>query len=113
MRRGEIWWVDLGVPRGSGPGFLRPCVIVSSNAFNESAIDTIVVASMSSNLRLADMRGNFRVPARLSGLSKPSVVVVSQLTTIDKDEPKQKIGRLPDVLLPRLNAGLQMVLGLI
>ena len=68
---------------------------------------------MTSNLRLADMRGNFRVPARLSGLSKPSVVIVSQLTTVDKDELKQKIGRLPDILLPKLNAGLQMILGLI
>jgi mRNA interferase MazF len=46
MRRGEIWWASLHEPRGSGPEYRRPVLIVQSNEFNESAIRTSVCAAM-------------------------------------------------------------------
>ena len=58
IRRGEVWWADLGDPRGSGPGFRRPMLVVSSDTFNRSKIATVVCAVITSNLRLADAPGN-------------------------------------------------------
>lgn len=58
MQRGEIWWASLGLPRGSEPGYRRPVVIVQSNEFNRSRINTVIVAVITSNLRLADAPGN-------------------------------------------------------
>jgi mRNA interferase MazF len=58
MQRGEIWWASLGLPTGPEPGYHRPVVIVQSNEFNRSRINTVIVAVITSNLRLADAPGN-------------------------------------------------------
>ena len=70
MRRGEIWWASLPAPKGSGPGYRRPIVIVQSDQFNESRISTIVVAIITSNLRLAVAPANVRLDQRESGTAQ-------------------------------------------
>ena len=112
MRRGEIWWVSLGQPQGSGPGFRRPVVIVQSNEFNDSAIRTSICAAITSNMRLADAPGNVRVTRRASSLPHDSVVNVSQLITVDKDMLTEKVGRLPAQSLRDVEAGIKLVLAL-
>ena len=59
MKRGEIWWASMGEPRGSEPGYNRPVIIVSSNEFNQSLIQTVIVVVVTSNLRLVDAPGQF------------------------------------------------------
>ena len=112
MRRGEFWWGDLGKPRGSAPGFERPCLIISANDFNITGISTVIVATLTSKLKYAALPGNFLVLAKHTGLGGPSVVNLTQLATVDKRFLLRKIGQLPDVLLPELEASLQLVLGL-
>jgi len=56
--RGEIWWATLDEPRGSEPGYRRPVVVVSSDDFNQSKIGTVIVAMITSNIRLAGAPGN-------------------------------------------------------
>ncbi len=58
MKRGEIWWASMGEPRGSEPGYRRP-VVVSTNEFNRSLIQTVIVSVVTSNLRLVDAPGNY------------------------------------------------------
>jgi len=70
VRRGEIWWGSLPEPTGSGPGFRRPLLIVSANSFNDSRINTVVAAVITSNLRLADAPGNVRLPTKEPDLRK-------------------------------------------
>lgn len=112
MRRGEIWWAELGRPRGSEPGYRRPVVVLQSNEFNESRIRTVVVASMSSNLSLAQAPGNVFCPKRTSGLSKPSVINVSQVATVDKARLAKKVAELPAGVLSEVEAGVRLVLDL-
>lgn len=112
MRRGEIWWASLPEPSGSGPGFRRPVLIVSANSFNESRIRTVVAAVITENLRLADAPGNVRLPARGLGLTKPSVVNVSQIITVDKSILTQRVGRIPPRLLAEVDDGIRLVLSL-
>lgn len=112
MRRGEIWWASLPEPSGSGPGYRRPVVIVQANSFNESRIQTAIVAVVTSNLRLADAPGNLLIPASKSGLRKDSVINVSQLITIDNTFLTERVGRLNSPQLQALDAGLRLVLAL-
>ncbi len=112
MKKGEVWWASLGEPRGSEPGYKRPVVIVSANEFNKSTIKTIIVAVITSNLRLAEAPGNFSVSKKDSGLSKESVVNVSQLLTLDKPYLVEKSKKLPELKLLRLNEGLKLVLAI-
>jgi mRNA interferase MazF len=110
--RGEIWWASLPVPRGSEPGYRRPVVIVQSDAFNRSEISTIVVAAISSNLRLAEAPGNIFLKRRDSKLSKDSVINVSQLLTLDKKYLTEKAGQLSLRHMQELDEGLKTVLSI-
>lgn len=112
MKRGEVWWARLQDPRGAGPGFRRPVVVIQSDPFNDSRIATVIIAILTSNLALADAPGNVRIGKRDSGLTKPSVVNVSQVFTVDKSLLTNRVRRLPVDLMERVNTGLGMVLGL-
>ena len=109
MHRGEIWWASLPEPSGSGPGFRRPLLIVSANSFNESRINTVIGAVVTSNLRLAEAPGNVRLPAKGPGLTKGSVVNVSQIVTVDKSFLTERLGRLSPRLLAEVEEGLRLV----
>lgn len=112
MKRGEIWWASLPAPAGSGPGFRRPVVVIQSNPFNSSRIATTIVAVVTSNLALADAPGNVRVNRSESGLTKPSVVNVSQLLTLDRSFLTARIRALPAQAVARIDEGLRLVLEL-
>jgi mRNA interferase MazF len=112
MQRGEVWWASLPEPSGSGPGYRRPLLIISANSFNVSRIATVIAAVITSNVRLADAPGNVRLPVRGTGLSKPSVVNVSQIITLDKTFLTQRIGRISTSLLASVDDGLRLALSL-
>ena len=112
IARGDVRWVSFGPPTGSGPGYRRPAVVVSADSFNSSAINTVVVAVMSSNLSLQLAPGNVLVPAVRSGLPKDSVVNVSQLATIDKRLLDQAVGALDVDTMDEVERGLRLVLQL-
>ncbi len=112
MKRGEIWWASMGEPRGSEPGYHRPVIIISSNDFNQSLIQTVIVAVVTSNLRLVDAPGNFKITKKQSSLNKDSVVNVSQLITLDKTFLTEKVGKLNSKNINVLNEGIKLVLGI-
>ena len=112
MRRGEIWWASLPDPRGSGPGFRRPVLVVQNNPFNESRIRTVVVAAVSSNVRLAEAPGNVLLNEDESRLPRPSVINVSQILTVDKSFLTEQVSVLGTDIMARVDAGLNLVLGL-
>ncbi|MEO8622134.1 MAG: type II toxin-antitoxin system PemK/MazF family toxin [bacterium] len=112
MERGDVWWVDLDEPRGSAPGFRRPVVVVQNDAFNRSRIGTVVVLVVTSNLRLLDAPGNVLLPARASGLSRDSVVNVSQIVTIDRATLTERAGKLDAKTLTAMGRGVRLVLDL-
>lgn len=112
MRRGELWWADLPDPDGAGPGYRRPVVIVQSDAFTASRIATVIVAAVTSRLRLAAAPGNLRLPRGTSGLARDSVINVTQMLALDKDLLVERIGALDARRLRELDDGLRLVLAL-
>jgi mRNA interferase MazF len=107
MKRGEIWWASLPDPMGR-----RPVLVVQSNAFNSSGLRSAVVVLITSNLNLEGAPGNVRVPQGEAGLSKASVVNVSQVHTLERTRFVQRLGTLPAALLRRVDGGLRLVLEL-
>lgn len=112
IHRGEVWWADLGEPRGSAPGFARPVLVVSSDAYNRSRIATVVCAVITSNLRLADAPGNVLLAAGDGGLERPSVVNTSQVITLDKADLVERIGTLDRTMMRLVDLGLRRVMSL-
>lgn len=94
INQGDLFWVELGIPIGSAPGYRRPHVVVQNNYFNHSRLNTVVVCGLTTNLALAKAPGNVLLHVGDGGLPKDSVVNVSQMQTIDKQELDEYIGTL-------------------
>jgi len=112
ISRGELWWAELPDPVGAAPGFRRPVVVLQADIFNRSRIDTVVVAVVTSNLRLAAAPGNVLLPASESGLPRDSVINVSQLVTLDKSMLDARVGALSRSTLEATEQGVKLVLDL-
>lgn len=112
MKRGEIWWAKLPDARGSEPAFRRPVLILQSDPFNQSRIGTVIVAAITSNMRLSAAPGNVRLTRRQSRLAKESVVNVSQVLTIDRTFISKRVSRIPAARLTEVEAGLRLTLAL-
>jgi mRNA interferase MazF len=111
IAQGDIWWADLPLPAGSGPGFGRPVVVVQGDSLNRSRIGTVVCVPLTSNLRWAGAPGNVSLPARATGLPKDSVANVSQIVKLDKELLTELAGKLQRAKLELLLAGIDVVLG--
>lgn len=107
---GDVVWLDLPRSRGSAPSGRRPAVVVQQDRFNRSGIQTVVVAAVTSNLNLAAAPGNVRLRKGEGGLSKASVVNVSQLMAVDRDLIEGKLGRLSAQRLADLWTGMRVLL---
>ena len=112
MVRGDVWWADLGLPRGSAPALRRPVLIISADAYNRSRLRTVTIAVLTTNAQLAALPGNVAIPADAGGLGADSVVNVTQVATIDRSALEERIGALPDWLMTQVDAGLVRALGL-
>ncbi|HVA87177.1 MAG TPA: type II toxin-antitoxin system PemK/MazF family toxin [Candidatus Saccharimonadales bacterium] len=111
ISQGEIWWADIRAPNGSGPGFRRPVIVVQGDAFNRSALATVVCVPMTSNLRWADAPGNVQLTGRSTGLARDSVANVSQVVSLDRTLLAERVGKLSRPKVDLLLAGLDVVLG--
>lgn len=110
IRQGDVYWVDLGEPMGSGPGYRHPHVVMQNNVFNQSRINTVIVCALTSNMKRANAPGNVALVLGEGGLPKPSVVIVSQVFTVDKDQLEEHIGTLSEKRLRDILDGMKLLL---
>jgi mRNA interferase MazF len=108
--QGDVYWIDIGDPRGSEPGYRRPYVVIQNNTYNHGAINTVIVCALTSNVRRARVPGNVLLKEGEAGLPKASVVVVTQLYTVDKQYLVEKIGALSTSRIRQILQGLSEVL---
>jgi len=112
IRRGSIYWADLGEPRGGRPAKRRPVLIIQADPFNASRLNTTIAALITSSTGLAVMPGNVFLPAISSGLPKDSVVNVTAVVTLDKTDLDVETGHLPPALMTEVDRGIRRVLDL-
>ena len=112
IKRGDIWWASLPEPVGSSPGYPRPVLVIQSNTFNRSQINTVVIAVITINTKLAGSLGNVLLTTHQSGLPKDSVVNVSQLFTLDESILRDYVSAIPEKKMEQIDNGLRLVLSL-
>jgi mRNA interferase MazF len=110
IQQGDVVWVDFPPPRGSAPARKRPAVVLQHDRFNRSRIQTTVVAAITSNLKYAALPGNVRLRKGEAGLSRPSVVNVTQISTVDNSYLIKVTGHLSDERLLEIWRGVRLVL---
>ncbi len=111
ISQGEVWWADLPEPSGAEAGHRRPVVVVQGDAFNRSAIGSVVSVPLTSTLRWAEAPGNVRLSARATGLPRDSVANVSQVVALDRTILTERVGKLSHAKLDLVLSGLDIVLG--
>jgi mRNA interferase MazF len=112
VRRGEVWWAALCPPTGSGPRDRRSVVIIRSDPFNRSRIGTVIVAALTSNLRLHAAPGNVLLARGAVGLDRDPVIKLSQIITIDRTFLTDRLGRISLAKQRELDEGLRLNLEL-
>lgn len=110
INQGDIFWINLCDPSGSGPGYRHPCVVIQNNVFNRSRLNTVVVCGLTSNLRRAKAPGNVLLNVGEANLPKQSAVNVTQIFTIDITNLKEKIGKLSSERVRRILNGIKLVM---
>jgi len=109
INQGDIYWVELGEPGGSEPGYTHPHVVIQNNVFNRSRISTLVVCALTSNIKRAKAPGNVLLEKGEANLPKQSVVVVSQIFTIDKSQLNEYIGSLTKRRINQILDGIHLL----
>ena len=109
INQGDIYWIELDEPTGSEPGYGHPHVVVQNNVFNVSRINTVIVCALTSNVKRAEAPGNVLLERGEANLPKQSVVLVSQIFTVDKSQLGEFIGTLSEHRVKQIIEGIYLM----
>ena len=104
VNQGDIYWVSL-----EESGVIHPHVVIQENAINHSRIHTVVVCALTTNSKKANLPGNVLLEAGEANLLKQSIVVVSQVSTVEKAQLGEYIGSLTKERVDQILAGMRFV----
>ena len=110
ISQGDVFWIDLGPPSGSAPGYRHSHVIIQNNLYNQSKINTVVACALTSNLQRAKVPGNVLLSKGEANLKMASVVNVSQIVTVDKTNLIEKIGALSQSRIKQVVEGIKLLI---
>jgi mRNA interferase MazF len=107
--RGDVFWLAPDDSRGQPPTYSHPHVVVQDDLFNHSRISTVVVCALTTNLSKAAEPGNVLLEPGEGNLPKQSVVVVSQVSSVEKARLGERIGALSETRVDQILAGLRFL----
>ena len=111
VRRGDIYYADLSPVVGSEQGGMRPVLIVQNDTGNRHS-PTVIAAAITSQMGKAKLPTHINLSARGCGLSRDSIILLEQIRTIDKSRLREKMGKLPDAVMDRVNGAIAVSFGL-
>ncbi|WP_343572093.1 type II toxin-antitoxin system PemK/MazF family toxin [Mycobacterium sp.] len=107
MRRGDI---HIAAARGAYSGKPRPVIILQDNRFDATA--SITVCPLTTDPVDAPLTRIAVAPTAMTGIEQPSHIMVDKVTTMPRANVRDRLGRLADADLIRLNRALVVFLGL-
>lgn len=116
VRQGEVYHVDLPTVKdlpdnwGSGPKGRHPVVVIQHDSRNVTALNTVVVCLLTTNLDLGEKGGNVTLDEDEAGLPERSVVNVSQIIALDKGFLGRLYGEVKPTSLHRIQLGVRRLL---
>lgn len=111
VKRGEIYYADLSPVIGSEQGGIRPVLIVQNDIGNKFS-PTVIAAAITSQKEKSKLPTHIDLDSENCGLSRDSVVLLEQIRTIDKKRLKEKMGRLDNNSMNKINKALSVSFGL-
>lgn len=110
IKRGDIFYADLGPVVGSEQDGIRPVLIIQNdlgNKYSPTVIAVAITTKMKPKLptHIPISKGKF-------GLSKDSIILIEQVRTLDKSRLKEKIGSLDNETLNKVKTALKISLNI-
>ena len=109
VNQGDVYWVAINEPDGSDPGIPHPQVVIQEDVINHSRVRSVVVCALTTNSKRAGLPGNILLEAGEANLPRQSVVVVSQVSSVDKDQLGEFIGSLTGERVKQILAGMRFL----
>lgn len=110
MKRGEIWWADLGPYRPREQTGRRPVVIWQSDTLTR-VLQSVLVVPLTTNLERARLAGTAVIEATEAGPPEPSVALVFQMRAVPKSLLRDRIRTLTDAEMAELELATDEALG--
>ncbi len=107
IHRGDIFWIAPDDSQELAPSYSHPHVVVQEDVFNHSRIATVVVCALTTNLHRSSEPGNVLLDVGEGDLPERSVVVVSQISSIEKSRLGDRIGALSKGRVDQIVSGLE------
>ncbi|WP_319577416.1 type II toxin-antitoxin system PemK/MazF family toxin [uncultured Desulfobacter sp.] len=110
IRKGSVYWVDFSPAKGSEPMGKRPGLVLQNDLLNDSKLNTVIVAAITSTLKFGELPGNVSLHKGEANLPRRSVINMTQIKTVDKLSLKEKIGTLSKERLAQVYEGMKLVM---
>ena len=111
VKRGDIYYADLSPVVGSEQGGMRPVLIVQNDTGNRHS-PTVIAAAITSQTGKAKLPTHIELNAQSVGLTRDSVILLEQIRTIDKSRLREKMGRLDDSTMNKVDSAIAVSFGL-
>ncbi len=112
VKRGDIFYADLSPVIGSEQGGIRPVLIIQNDVGNRYS-PTVICAAITSQINKAKLPTHIEINSHQITLVKDSVVLLEQIRTIDKKRLREKICRLDEDIMKKINKALLISFGLV
>ena len=112
VKRGDIYYADLSPVVGSEQGGVRPVLIIQNDTGNRYS-PTVIAAAITSQTGKARLPTHIELPVQQEcGLTRDSVVLLEQVRTLDKRRLRERMGRVDDQVMERIDTAIAVSFGL-
>ena len=111
VKRGDIYYADLSPVVGREQGGMRPVRIVQNDTGNKHS-PTVIAAAITSQTGKAKLPTHIELNAQSVGLSRDSVILLEQIRTIDKSRLRERMGKLDDKTMNKVDSAIAVSFGL-
>lgn len=110
MRRGEIWWADLGPYRPREQTGKRPVIVWQSETLTR-LLESVLVVPLTTNLDRARLAGTALIEATEQGPPQTSVALAFQMRAVPKRCLTERVRALTDTEIGELELATDEALG--
>ena len=111
VKRGDIYYADLSPVVGSEQGGVRPVLIVQNDVGNRHS-PTVIAAAITSQVGKARLPTHIELSGQGCGLTRDSVILLEQIRTIDKSRLRERMGKLDEKTMNRVDSAIAVSFGL-
>jgi mRNA interferase MazF len=104
IKPGDLFWISPNETNGITSDHTHPHVVIQEDTSN-----TLQVCALTSNLKRTKEPGNVLLDQGEANLPRQSVVVVSQVSTVDKTQLGEYIGTLSEQRIHQVLAGMRFL----